>query len=522
MKRRSKANRDFVWILICLFLAVLVSLLYLHAATDTPADDSSISDAICPIVYPVDETPREDGYHYIFYGNAFFINKEGYLITAAHVLSAFRNGGGQPYILVSRPHGPAVLQKADLIAADWGHDVAVLRANPNPFSGDYKVAFLPLQTESPVAGNAVVAAALRPVRVQDPHTFQAPVHDRFGGQIVDYQFTEEEKGAGDTELLLFDHEVLRGQSGAPVLSSDTQQVVGIVDGRWLRPRTIGIAATVAAAKANPGTGPSANPTEPPIGAAVRIHYAIALLQRHGIAWQKSSQTPAPNETQESAESEESEKDVSIPFPISVVPAPYPPQSLFGGEVIFDAEVDRSGKLIDAKVIHGDSPFLDEAQSAVQTWSFRPARIEGKAIDERIAVAFEFAEPYLPSPKRRTHQYPEPPDADDRAPVPVYTVEPEYPANGVAEGSVVVLGTIDEQGQLTSTKVIRDEGPLTPATISALKQWRFVPGKKAGKNVESAVMVVAAFRRPALASALRRYPAKSNQMFDNLSRADYPR
>jgi TonB family protein len=337
--------------------------------------------------------------------------------------------------------------------------------------------------------------ALRPIKVQDAHTFQAPVHDRFAAQIVDYQFTQEEKGGGDTELLLFDHEVLRGQSGAPVLSGDTQEVVGIVDGRWLRPRT-GLAATVAAAKANANASatPAAKVAEPPVGAAVRIHYAVALLQGHGIAWQTSPQAPA-SEGQESAESE----NLSIPLPISVVPAPYPAQSLFGGEVILDAEVDRSGKLTDAKVIHGDSPFLDQAQSALQTWSFRPARIEGKATDERIAVAFEFAEPYLPSPKRRTHEYPEPPDADDRAPVPVYTVEPEYPANGVTEGSVVVLGLIDAEGQLTSTKVIRDEAPLTAATISAMKQWRFVPGKQAGENSQSAVILVAAFRRPALAS-----------------------
>jgi TonB family protein len=532
VRRRSKAAKNFVWAVICLVLAVLLSALFMRAATDSSPDDSAISDAICPIVYPVDETPRDDGYHYIFYGNAFFINKQGYLITAAHVLSAFRNGGGQPYILVGRTHAPAVLQKADLIAADWGHDVAVLRANPNPFDADYKVAFLPLQTRSLVAGTGVVAMALRPVKVQDPHTYQAPVHDRFAGQIVDYQFTQEEKGAGDTELLLFDHEVLRGQSGGPVLAGDTREVVGIVDGRWLRPRAVGLAAILAAEKGKltqpsgktdasttPATTPSASATTPStpaaastasrasaeshLGAAVRIHYAVALLREHHIAWQPASQQPTaqqhtttPNEAQENTEPQ---SHISIPVPISVVPAPYPPQSLFGGEVILDAQVDTNGKLTDANVIHGDPPFLDKAQAAVQTWSFRPAQLEGQPVGQRIAVAFEFAEPFLPSPKRRTHEYPEPPDTDDRAPLPVYTVEPEYPVNGVAEGSVVVLGIVDEKGQLTSTEVIRDQGSLTGAALSALEQWRFAPARKAGKNVESVVMVVAAFRRPALAA-----------------------
>jgi outer membrane biosynthesis protein TonB len=511
------AGRNLLSTFICLLILALLAVVCVHAATDVPADDSAIADAICPIVYPMDETPREDGYHYIFYGNAFFINKEGYLITAAHVLSAFRNGGGQPYVLVNRPHAPAVLQKADLVAVDWGHDVAVLRANPNPFRGDFKVAFLPLRTKGPVAGNGVLALALRPIKVQDPHTFQAPVHDHFAAQVVDYQFTQEEKGAGKTELLLFDHEVLRGQSGAPVLTSDTQEVVGIVDGRWLRPRVMGIAAILSAAKTSaatpaaktndtagetktkPATAATAtSPGAPSVGAAVRIHYAIALLQAHHIAWHASSQEPATSETQEQ-ESEANEKDLPVPVPISVVPAPYPPQTLFGGEVILDTMVDSSGKPADAKVIQGDSPFLDEAQPAIQTWSFHPARIEGKAIDERIAIVFEFAEPFLPSPKRRTHEHPEPPDEDDRAPLPVYTIEPEYPVNSVAEGSVVVMGIVDEQGQLTSTTVIRDEASLTGATLSAMKQWRFVPGRQAGKDTESAVIVVAAFRRPALAA-----------------------
>jgi TonB family protein len=483
--RRSKAARDIAGALICLLFAVQLSLVCVHAATGTPADDAAVSNAICPIVYPVDENPGEHGYQYIFYGNAFFINKQGYLVTAAHVLSAFRNGGGQPYILVGRRHGPAVLQKADLIAADWEHDVAVLHATPNPFAGDYKVAFLPLRAKSLAVGEAIGAVALRPAKVQDAHTFQAPMHDRFAGQIVDYQFTQEERGAGDTELLLFNHEVLRGQSGAPVLSSETQDVVGIVDGRWLRPSAVQVAATT------PATPERKAST---LGAAVRIHYAIALLQQHGIAWQASSQAPAANEK---PENEENEQDLSVPLPVSVVPAPYPPQSLFGGEVILDALVDSDGKLTDAKVLRADSPFLDKAQSAVQTWSFRPARIEGQAVDERIAVAFEFTEPFLPSPKRRSHTYPEPPDADDRAPVPVYTVEPEYPVNAVAEGSVVVLGVINAQGHLTSTKVIRADGPLVAPTTAAMQQWRFTPGIRAGKNTESAVIVVAAFRRPAL-------------------------
>lgn len=449
-------------------------------------DGVSLSEALCPIVYPVDETPSEHGYQYIFYGNAFFINDAGYLLTAAHVLSAFRNGGGQPYILLSRPQAPPVLQKATLVAADWAHDVAVLQATPNPFTGNHKVKYLALNAAGLRTGADVVALALRPAKVQNAHTFQAPVHDHFSAQVVDYQFTQEEKGAGDTELLLFNHEVLRGQSGAPVLAGDKNEVVGIVDGRWLKPTAMQIAS---------GAENDGQQKNPSVGAAVRIHYAIALLEQHGIAWQASAESVS---TARNGQDAENDREAAVPLPVSVVPAMYPPQSLFGGEVVLEAEVDAAGKLGTVKVVQGDEPFLDKAKDALQTWAFRPARLDEREVDSRAAVIFEFAQPFLPSPRQRAHTYPEPPNVEDGAAVPVYTIEPEYPVNGVAEGSVVILGIVDGEGRLTATRVIRDIEPLTGATLAAMRQWRFVPGRRAGENVESAVIVVAAFRRPALA------------------------
>ena len=94
------------------------------AASDNPPDDAALLASICPVVYPLDQFPTERGYRYFFFGNAFFINEEGYLITAAHVLNSFR-GGGRPYILVGTSVGSRRLQEAELVAEDWEHDVAV-------------------------------------------------------------------------------------------------------------------------------------------------------------------------------------------------------------------------------------------------------------------------------------------------------------------------------------------------------------------------------------------------------------
>ncbi|MGB7847261.1 MAG: serine protease [Candidatus Acidiferrum sp.] len=249
----------------------------------TPADDAALSLAICPIVYPLDQSPSERGYHYTFYGNGFFINKDGYLLTAAHVLSQLSDA--QPYIVMRLPMAPPRLLKAMLVAVDRDHDVALLRATPNPFEGKYQVRFLPLAVDRPAREQAVLAAALRPSRLKDPHTFDAFVEDRPTGQVLAYEFSQLDKGSEDTELLLFSHDVLLGDSGAPVVSADSQTVVGLVEGRWLRLN----AAAMAAATKRASSG---------VAAAVPIHYAIALLQQQGVAWHRlkedaSSKAPSP-------------------------------------------------------------------------------------------------------------------------------------------------------------------------------------------------------------------------------------
>jgi TonB family protein len=460
-------------------IAFLATALVPPAAPGTPADDAALASALCPIVYPVDPSPTAKGFQYIFFGNAFFINKQGYLLTAAHVLSAFRNGGGQPYILVDRPMAPPQLLPAELVAVDWEHDVAVLRATPNPFDGKFNVSFLTLTPERPLPGASVLASALRPARIRNPHTFEAPAKERFDARVLNYQFVQEEKGAGDTELFLFSHEVLLGQSGAPVLSGDSHEVVGFVDGRWLHPG--------AAASATPD-----EPLKPTLGAAVRIHYAIALLQEKGIAWQSGSTAAAGKQV-----SADQSKNSSVPRPLSLVAAPFPAQSLSGGEVIFDAVVNSNGELEDIRVLQGESPFREKALSAMRTWTFQPAHADGHAVEVRIGIAFQFPQTYLPASTRRAHSHEERlENSPERGALPVVTVEPDSPPDGTAEGSVALFDLVDSQGHVTSTQKLYGSNSLTPAAESAARQWQFAPGKHRGTETDSAAVVVIMFRRTA--------------------------
>jgi S1-C subfamily serine protease len=251
---------------------VILSLVTLASAFPAASDIPAFSAAVCPVVYQLDDSPGARGYHYVFYGNSFFINRDGYLLTAAHVLSQFRDGGGQPCILVRLAMAPPRLLKVQIVATDVQHDVAILRVTPNPFAGPYTVAVLPLAGERAAIGESVVANALRPARLRDPHTFEVPIEDLATGEILSYLSVRLDSAPGEsvvfsktnsgTDIFLFSHEVLRGQSGAPVLSAESHEVVGIVEGRWLHP-----------------AGPLATQ-----GAAIPVTYALALLREHHIAW----------------------------------------------------------------------------------------------------------------------------------------------------------------------------------------------------------------------------------------------
>jgi hypothetical protein len=245
------------------------------------AKSSSASDiaSVCPVVYPDDQTPAARGYHYAFFGNAFFINDEGYLLTVAHVLETFRDGG-QAYILVSRPDAPSRLLKIAVVAKDAQHDVAILRASPNPFSGKYTVAFIPLSPEPAVRGQAVLALSLHPRRLQDAQSFEAQSEDSSLGTVLSYESTLLDKAGTSADVFLLSHPVVKGQSGSPVLALDSRAAVGLVEGLWLR----GTPLPLAKSAPPPGNTP---------GAAIPIRYAISLLKQNNISWHSAPAASNP-------------------------------------------------------------------------------------------------------------------------------------------------------------------------------------------------------------------------------------
>ena len=463
-------------------LAALALLCGLCCALTTAANDQpgpvagdALSSALCPIVYPVDQEASERGYHYIFYGNGFFINREGYLLTAAHVLSQLTDS--PPYTVLRSAMAPPRLLKLTLVAMDRDHDVALLRATPNPFEGRYQVRFLPLAVRRPAPGLAVLAAALRPSRRKDPHTFDVLNEDRPAGDVLEYEFSQLDKGSPETQLLLFSHDVLKGNSGAPVVSAESHAAVGLVEGRWLRPNSVAFAMSRESAAY---VGASA---------AVPIHYAIALLQRQGVAWEAAKES-GTDDNVAGATTEDSAKGSHPPAPLSLVAAAFPRQSLLGGEVLLDARVNRQGELEDIRVVEGAQPFVSKVLSAVRTWSFRPAYENGASIEQRIGIVFQFAPPGATQGSRSVHDYSGPlaDDSADHGALPVVTGEPDAPGANV-QGSAILSGEVDEQGKLTALKVFQDPDGVARSIAGSMQQWQFAAAKRKGANASSLLILV---------------------------------
>jgi hypothetical protein len=117
----------------------------------------------------------------------------------------------------------------------------------------------------------VLALSLHPQRLQNAYSFESTREDSSPGTVLSFESTQLEKSAPAADVFLLSHPVVKGQSGSPVLATDSHAVVGLVEGLWLRGTSVSLAKS------------SALPTGTP-GAAIPIQHAIALLKEHNVSW----------------------------------------------------------------------------------------------------------------------------------------------------------------------------------------------------------------------------------------------
>lgn len=88
------------------------------------------------------------------------------------------------------------------------------------------------------------------------------------------------------------------------------------------------------------------------------------------------------------------KDVAGPsedvvFPLTTVMPRYPPSARAGGQVLIEARVAADGAVSEVKVLQAQPPFESAALSALEQWTFRPARRAGVAVPSFVYIVFGF-------------------------------------------------------------------------------------------------------------------------------------
>lgn len=200
--------------------------------------------------------------------------------------------------------------------------------------------------------------------------------------------------------------------------------------------------------------------------------------------------------------------VHVPLQIKQgTPANYPPALLMegvsSGEVWVLITVDDAGTLTDAMVTRYTHPgFTHEVLRAVRSWSYSPARVDGRPVSVRSELHLSFQSKgqvmtldaastvqQLTSFARRTHSVDHlcaPSDLDE---VPslltkVPLVHPRKASDGSAtEGRAVLDFIIDEYGKIRMPVVLSStDMDFAAAATAALAQWRFTPPSRGGRPV----------------------------------------
>lgn len=163
--------------------------------------------------------------------------------------------------------------------------------------------------------------------------------------------------------------------------------------------------------------------------------------------------PAKNPTPASTtpDTKAAPSTITPPEPVSAE-VPYPEGETGSAEVVVLMTVSETGAVSDPVVLSGPEPFASVALDAVQSWTFTPARREGRAIPARIRYTLRFTPPSAPEEDAPAPVADPPNPTADAPPV----VRGEDPAL-----EVVVHGARPIPG---SVSITREEARALPGTF----------------------------------------------------------
>jgi outer membrane biosynthesis protein TonB len=184
---------------------------------------------------------------------------------------------------------------------------------------------------------------------------------------------------------------------------------------------------------------------------------------------------------------------------------YPILSRTTGFVALDVSVDASGRVQKVKAVLDVPPLTSAAESALKSWRFTPATLDGhaEAGTVRLVVVFN---PFNPGGVAMPSGSLQP--ADGKAAATNGEYQPPqlkgaryavYPANTVAGGTVMLELHVGSGGKVEGVRVLRWKGAVAGAATRAVKDWEFAPASYRGEPVKSEILVAFVFPSQAAAT-----------------------
>jgi TonB family protein len=183
----------------------------------------------------------------------------------------------------------------------------------------------------------------------------------------------------------------------------------------------------------------------------------------------------------------------------------PYQVVVDGLFVLDVSLDDDGTIQKIDALRDPGAMLGAAKTSVHGWAFKPAFKDGKPAPSRMTVSFV----YRPANNGIAAAAPPkdfspvlPPDRSESAAhgnyVPVGVLSfayPEYPANSVAWGSVVVQLTVDDSGAVKDVDFLHRMDGFNSLVSDTLRKWRFQAATLNGKPITSKTAIAFVFQTP---------------------------
>src|SRR5215472_8052029 len=150
-----------------------------------------------------------------------------------------------------------------------------------------------------------------------------------------------------------------------------------------------------------------------------------------------------------------------------------------GKVVLRILIDKEGKVAEANLVSGPPILVSACLDAVKQWKFRPYVLNNAPVEVETTATIEFIAdpPHVVTPKPL------------REPIKlrvsqsvahgnlIRTIEPIYPTEAKVnhiQGEVVLVATIDKDGNVADLKPLSGPPLLAEAAMKAVSQWKYRP------------------------------------------------